>query len=147
MAVLDYLGIKTLLDPERECSGADESFTQMAANAKEHSWEIKAALAIRISSADSPVAIAQKLLGKLGLYLNQVRREHTPEGKAGRRVYRFTPPTVEEKTSLTLGCSEIPKWRRTEIARCDPGEVIKNIYITPPGSRHSNLGLSLVTSS
>ncbi len=91
VAVLENLGLLELLVPDREWRSSDQVLQQMALLALAHAWDIKAALNITISEKDSPIAIAQKLLGKLGLRLEYLRRE----GSDGERmrVYGFTAPS------------------------------------------------------
>ncbi len=91
VAVLENLGLLELLVPNREWRSSDEVLQQMALLAQAHAWDIKAALNITISEKDTPIAIAQKLLGKVGLKLEYLRRE----GSDGERirVYGSTTPS------------------------------------------------------
>jgi hypothetical protein len=62
----------------------------MAMLAHAHAWDIKAALNITISEKDTPIAIAQKLLFKVGLKLTYLRREGSDGTR--QRVYGYTDP-------------------------------------------------------
>jgi len=90
IAVLENLGVLSLLTPNREWRSRDEVLQRMAKQAIAHAWEIKAALNITVSEKDTPIAIAQKLLSKIGLKLDYLRRE----GRDGNRmrVYGYTAP-------------------------------------------------------
>ncbi|MBD1925258.1 DUF3854 domain-containing protein [Trichocoleus sp. FACHB-90] len=90
IAGLERLGVLRLLDTEREFKGSDADLQEMSQNAIAARWQIRAALGITINEKDSPIAIAQKLLGKLGLRLNLLRKE----GARGQqqRVYGFSDP-------------------------------------------------------
>lgn len=91
VAVLENLGLLELLVPNREWRSCDEVLQQMALLAIAHAWDIKAALNITISEKDTPIAIAQKLLGKVGLKLEYLRREGS-DGKR-MRVYGSSTPS------------------------------------------------------
>jgi hypothetical protein len=87
---LEVLGCKSLLDPERQFRGTDPDLIRMRDLALANVWGIRAALGISIVDSDTPVAIVQKLLGKLGLKLRCLKREG-PRGNRVR-VYGFHPP-------------------------------------------------------
>ena len=91
VAALENLGLLELLIPNQEWRSSDQVLQQMAMLALAHAWDIKAALNITISEKDTPIAIAQKLLGKVGLKLEYLRRE----GSDGERmrVYGYTAPS------------------------------------------------------
>lgn len=90
ISILEHLGIKELLkDPEREFRGKDSDLERIAALAKAHSWEIKAALGVTLVSSDSTIKVIQKLLDKVGQRLTYDRREG-PRGDR-QRVYRYIP--------------------------------------------------------
>jgi hypothetical protein len=89
VAAMENLGILDVLKAG-EVRAADAVMQRMASIALAHQHDIKAALNIGISDKDTPIAIAQKLLGKLGLKLNYLRREG-PRGNR-QRVYGYTPP-------------------------------------------------------
>jgi hypothetical protein len=90
VAAMQNLGVLELLNPEREFRGSDAALQQIAKLVKGNPRDVKAALNISISEKDTPIAIAQKLLGKLGLKLNYLRREG-PRGNR-QRVYGSTGP-------------------------------------------------------
>ncbi len=91
IACLENLGIMELLTPNREWRASDEVLVRGAMLAHAHAWDIKAALNITISEKDTPIAIAQKLLNKIGVKLDYLRRE----GSDGKRVrvYGYTAPS------------------------------------------------------
>jgi hypothetical protein len=62
----------------------------MAKLALAHAWDIKAALNITISEKDTPIALAQKLLSKIGVKLEYLRREGSDGNRM--RVYGYTTP-------------------------------------------------------
>jgi hypothetical protein len=90
VAVLENLGLLELLIPNKEWRGTDDVLQRMAMLASSHAWDIKASLNITISQKDTPIAIAQKLLSKLGLKLDYLRREGS-DGER-HRVYGYTAP-------------------------------------------------------
>jgi hypothetical protein len=90
IAVLENLGIMELLTPNKEWRGTDEALQRMAYLALAHAWDIKAALNITISEKDTPIAIAQKLLSKIGVKLEYLRREGCDGNR--QRVYGYTAP-------------------------------------------------------
>ena len=55
-----------------------------------HVWDIKAALNIMLSEKDTPIAIAQKLLRKIGVKLEYLRREGSDGHRV--RVYGYAAP-------------------------------------------------------
>jgi len=90
IAVLENLGIMELLIPNREWRSSDEVLQRLAMLALAHAWDIKAALNITISEKDTPIVIAQKLLGKIGVKLEYLRREGSDGERV--RVYGYTAP-------------------------------------------------------
>lgn len=87
---LENLGVLDLLNPEREWRSTDEVLVRLSMLAIAHAWDIKAALNITIREKDTPIAIAQKLLFKLGLKLDYLRREGSDSSR--QRVYSYTAP-------------------------------------------------------
>jgi hypothetical protein len=90
VAVLENLGLLELLTQNREWRSNDEVLVRMAMLAHAHAWDIKAALNITISEKDTPIAIAQKLLFKIGVKLTYLRREGSDGSR--QRVYGYTAP-------------------------------------------------------
>jgi hypothetical protein len=90
VGVLEKLQVSRLLDSNRDYKAADADLQEMAAMAKQYRYAIKLALGITIAETDTPIAIAQMLLSKLGLKLTYDRKE----GKRGesKRVYRYHRP-------------------------------------------------------
>jgi hypothetical protein len=91
IAVLENLGVLDLLTPNKEWRGTDEALQRLAMLALAHAWDIKAALNITISEKDTPIAIAQKLLSKIGVKLEYLRREGSDGNRV--RVYGYTAPS------------------------------------------------------
>ncbi len=91
IATLENLGVMKLLTPNREWRSTDEVLVRMAMLAIAHAWDIKAALNITISEKDTPIAIAQKLLSKIGVKLEYLRREGSDGNR--QRVYGYTAPS------------------------------------------------------
>jgi len=90
VAVLENLGLLELLTQNREWRSTDEVLVRLAMLASSHAWDIKASLNITISEKDTPIAIAQKLLFKVGLKLTYLRREGSDGSR--QRVYGYTDP-------------------------------------------------------
>lgn len=90
IAVLENLGVLDLLTPNREWRSTDEVLVRLSMQAYAHAWDIKAALNITISEKDTPIAIAQKLLSKIGVKLEYLRREGCDGNR--QRVYGYTAP-------------------------------------------------------
>ena len=90
VVTLENLGILDLLSPDNEWRGSDEILQTIAGRAKANAWQVKASLNVSISEKDTPIAIAQKLLDKMGLSLEYLRREG-PRGSR-QRVYGFVDP-------------------------------------------------------
>ncbi len=82
--------IKLLTEDGIEIKGSDEILQQMATIAKSNKWEIKAVLNISITDKDSPVAIAQKLLDKIGLQLEFLRKSGSRGNQ--QRIYGYLDP-------------------------------------------------------
>lgn len=105
---LEFLGIKTLLDPDAEFNGGTKSLDyqnahpyllQLKALALQYAWGIKTVLGVTVSESMSPIQVAQTLLGKLGMKLICDRQE----GGTGerQRVYRYSPPKDGRDAILT----------------------------------------------
>lgn len=91
VAVMKNLGISDLMpgaSGARDVRATDEAVQRMAASALANPRDIKTALNISISDKDTPVAILSKLLGKLGLKLDYLRREGSDGNR--QRVYGYT---------------------------------------------------------
>ncbi|MBD1895918.1 plasmid replication protein, CyRepA1 family, partial [Coleofasciculus sp. FACHB-129] len=140
IAALENLGVLALLDTQREFKGSDDDLQAMAQKAIACSWQIKTALDIGIGEKDSPIAIAQKLLGKLGLRLTFLRKE----GARGKqhRIYGFTAPSDgrDEVFAAWMARDEAAKQAEAQnVSSCDtvvtPGnkEYLNNLpdYQTP----------------
>ena len=94
VVTLEKLGlvdlINSLIQNGVEVKGNDEILQKMAAIATANIWLIKAILNITINEKDTPVAMAQRLLDKLGLNLEYLRREGSRGNQ--QRVYGFVDP-------------------------------------------------------
>ncbi len=89
VALLEHLGVLALADG-REVTGADEALQQLASLAYADRWAIKAVLGLSLNEADTPIAIAQKLLSKCGLKLTAVGRKGSRNHR--QRVYQYVAP-------------------------------------------------------
>ena len=83
--LLEVLGVAQLLDRERQFSSQDEFLIEMAEVVKRNRWEIKCLLDLTVNEKDTPIAIAQGLLSKLGLKLKYLGRFGTRSQRV--RVY------------------------------------------------------------
>ncbi|MEO0854428.1 MAG: hypothetical protein AAFY15_13125 [Cyanobacteria bacterium J06648_11] len=90
IAALKVLGIDRLLEKSRLISNADKDLIALAELVQQNIWATKAVLNISIRDDDTPIQIVCKLIAKLGLKLECVRRT----GSRGERtrIYRITPP-------------------------------------------------------
>lgn len=91
ISVLQNLGVLGLTNPDLQYKGSDDQLIRLAEISKAHSRDIKDALGITISQKDTPIAIAQKLLGVIGLRLTYVGRLGSRTDR--QRVYKFVAPT------------------------------------------------------
>jgi hypothetical protein len=85
--LLENLNVLELLKLDRFWKGTDPFLQEMAATVKKHKQIIKNYLKLTVSDKDSPIAIAQKLLSKLGLKLTFMGKEGARG--AQQRVYSF----------------------------------------------------------
>jgi hypothetical protein len=83
--LLEILGVEQLLDSDRTFTNTDEFLVRMEKIAKQNVWEIKTVLNISINQKDTPIAIAQMFLSKLGLKLKYLGRFGSRSDR--RRVY------------------------------------------------------------
>jgi hypothetical protein len=91
--LLESLGILQLLTPGERLRGSDEKLQQLKALALKHRYVLKNHLNVSISEKLTPIALAQKLLAKIGLRLTYVARRGSRENR--ECVYEFVPPTDE----------------------------------------------------
>lgn len=82
---LELLGIPGFIAKDRELRGNDADLVQMANNALSVKWQVKTVLGITLSENDSPIVILRRLLHKIGLKLQYLRRDGTGDRP---RVYR-----------------------------------------------------------
>jgi hypothetical protein len=83
--LLEIMGIEQLLDPDRKFTNNDELLLHIEKIAKQNVWEIKTVLNISINQKDTPIALAQLFLSKLGLKLKYLGRFGSRSDR--RRVY------------------------------------------------------------
>lgn len=86
---LEKLEIQKLMNPDETYSQDTPDLIRIAEKAKQCRWQIKAILGITINEKDTPIAIAQLLLGKIGQRLIYSGRPVCDDGKR-RRIYLFT---------------------------------------------------------
>ncbi|MBE9178647.1 DUF3854 domain-containing protein [Oculatella sp. LEGE 06141] len=89
IGALEFLGIPQLLDPNREFRCTDADLIEFAKKAKAHAYDLKTVLNVTISQKDTPIAIVQTLLGKIGQRLTYDRREGSRGNRV--RVYLYRP--------------------------------------------------------
>ncbi len=95
IAVLDLIGFAKLVR-RREFPQNDPELLAIAEFCKQHRYEIEALLGIKILPGDSPIAIAQKLLGLIGYRLPRLRREGSGrDGSVRVYVYGAAAPSFE----------------------------------------------------
>ena len=134
IAVLENLGIMELLTPNREWRSTDEVLVRMAMLAIAHAWDIKAALNITISEKDTPIAIAQKLLRKIGVKLDYLRREGSDGNRV--RVYGYTAPQDGRDEVYTAWIARDEVAFRAENFTSTPGN--KEIITSPQSGSQLN---------
>jgi len=88
--LVEGLNILNLLTPGREYRKTDDDLEKMAAIAKANAQNIRDAMGVTVRETDSPIAIFQNLLAKLGLKLTYLKREGSDGDRV--RVYGYTPP-------------------------------------------------------
>ncbi|MFP4102423.1 MAG: hypothetical protein ACLFWZ_17790, partial [Coleofasciculus sp.] len=93
IAVLDLIGFAKLLR-RREFPQNDPELLAIAEFCKQHRYEIEALLGIKILPGDSPIAIAQKLLGLIGYKLPRLRREGARDNR--QYVYGAAAPSFRK---------------------------------------------------
>lgn len=88
--LLEDLGVSTIMEPGKQWKKIDTEVQRTEQLAKQYKYIIKNYLGITISDKDSPIAVVQKLLSKLGCKLQYIARQ----GSRGNRhmIYEFVPP-------------------------------------------------------
>ena len=89
--LLEGLGVSTIMEPGKQWKKIDPEVQRTEQLAKQYKYIIKDYLGITISDKDSPIAVVQKLLSKLGCKLQYIARQ----GSRGNRhmIYEFVPPS------------------------------------------------------
>jgi hypothetical protein len=128
--------MKSLIQDGTEVRSTDEVLTRMTAIAKTNKWEIKTALNISINEKDSPVAIAQKLLGKVGLNLGYLRREGSRDNR--QRVYGYFNPLDgrDEVFTAWLQRDREALEKAASVSACS--ESLKPAFVSTPGNKDIN---------
>jgi len=85
--MLEKLGIHKLMNPNESYHKGHPELKQIAEVAKKNRWQIKAGLGITVNEKDSPIAIAQLLLGKIGQRLTYLGRLGSRGSR--ERTYEF----------------------------------------------------------
>jgi hypothetical protein len=119
IGALDYLGVPKLLDTEREFRGTDPDLIELAEKARAQSWALKQILGVSISTKDTPIAIVQKLLGKIGQKLTYDRREGGRH-ETRTRVYVYHP-AQDGRNEVYVRWLEADQLRRSQSAVSTPG--------------------------
>lgn len=90
--LLDKLEVaKVLMQPNKEYRGSDADLIKFRKKVVKHRYEIKTLFGIDINPVASAIAIANQLLTTMGQKLNLICRDKLKNGKAGQRVYIFSP--------------------------------------------------------
>jgi hypothetical protein len=89
--LLEELKITELLTPDVPLRGSDPKLLELKTIAVRHWDAIQNCLNVGISDKQTPIAIAQKLLSKIGLKLTYVGRLGSRENR--EKVYQFVPPS------------------------------------------------------
>jgi hypothetical protein len=97
--MLEFLGVKRLLDPDKEFTGDSPEVQGIVTLARLGRQSIKDCLGVKINPGVSAMQTCQQLLGLMDLKLTSSRRR-TPEGV--KRFYRFVPPQDERWTVFDL---------------------------------------------
>ncbi|MCT7969873.1 DUF3854 domain-containing protein [Laspinema sp. D1] len=97
--MLEFLGVKRLLDPEKEFTADSPEVQGIVTLARSGRQSIKDCLGVKINPGVSAMQTCQQLLGLMDLNLTSSRRR-TPEGV--KRFYRFVPPQDERWTVFDL---------------------------------------------
>ncbi|MCT7975890.1 plasmid replication protein, CyRepA1 family [Laspinema olomoucense] len=90
--MLEFLGVKRLLDPDKEFTGESPEVQGIVTLARSGRQSVKDCLGVKINPGVSAMQTCQQLLGLMDLKLTSSRRR-TPEGV--KRFYRFIPPEDE----------------------------------------------------
>ena len=80
-----------LIKPDREYRGSDADLIKFKKKVVKHRYDIKTLFGIDINLAANAIAIANQLLTTTGQKLNLICRDKLENGKAGQRVYTFSP--------------------------------------------------------
>ncbi|MGL5872975.1 MAG: plasmid replication protein, CyRepA1 family [Xenococcaceae cyanobacterium] len=129
--LLEILGIEQLLDPDREFTNNDELLLHIERIAKQNVWEIKTVLNISINQKDTPIAIAQLFLSKLGLKLKYLGRFGSRGDR--RRVYGG----VVEKDAISSSVNSKRDLEKSEV--CDRASERKTQMTEDAIATESNL--------
>lgn len=124
--LLERLEVLALTDPEEHYSAIHPLIQKVGTMALHYRQGIKSVLGITISDKDSPIAIAQKLLGLLGLKLSCVGRPGARDSQR-LRLYRFSPPEDERDVIFAAWCE------RDELRRKEAVSSLGNINSTQLG--------------
>lgn len=133
VTVMQNLGVLELLTPGHEFRGSDATLQQMASVVKANSGDVLTALNLSISEKDTPIAIAQKLLSKLGLKLDCLRREG-PRGDR-QRVYGFTAPSDGREQVFTAWSARDTEALAADVAALSTATVSIPNSVSTPGNK------------
>jgi hypothetical protein len=100
--LLEELNIRYFLTPGIMFRGSDLELQQLKSLAVQHRYFIRDYLGVSVSEGLSAIAIAQTILGKLGLKLTYIGRFGTRESR--ERVYKFVAPKDGRDEVYTKWC-------------------------------------------
>jgi hypothetical protein len=90
--ILERFKIRELTQPEQEFKNSDPLLQWLADEARQFSQKLRQILGINICEKDSPIAIANKFLKKLGMKLVNTKEKRGPRG-GWDWIYRFESPS------------------------------------------------------
>jgi len=147
IALLEELGIPKLFNLDqgsviknintptlaREFRGTDADLMDLAELAISKRFVIKSMIGITIAETDSPILVAKRLLGVMGVTLTRTGRDKV-NGKVGANIYRLLPENNDTRQQvfsawLDRDIAKVSQLQIEEVpnAESDQGSVIKNI--------------------
>lgn len=136
---LACLGIPELLAPHLEIRATDLLVQTIAAQSIRYRSDIKTILHLTVTEEMSEIQIVQALLNKLGVKLQCVRQERSPDGTRNR-VYRYTPPNDRREAIFAA-------WQKRESPVAAHPPIVIDQIISKGAESHQNLPVLVATSN
>lgn len=114
LALLEFLGIRRLMNPETIYQKDQEDVLAVTNAAIENRWLVRSVLGVSVSEKVSQIQICQSLLGLIGIKLGRDGRPGE-RGIARNRLYRFTRPE-DDRWEIFARWQERDELKRTESA-------------------------------